>query len=423
MDRRRLPALLTTASLVLLAGCVSIERLPAPPGKLSTALPLGFDAPVRFAYDSPDSFRQHSAQNLQRMKAAAGDGPINILALSGGGAGGAFGAGALVGWSRSGRRPEFQLVTGVSVGALIAPLAYLGPAWDAQLTEALTGDSSSDLLQRDLTGLMLGQPAMYRGQPLIDLVDRFVTDQLLLAVAHEYQRGRMLLIETTDLDKGEAVIWDMGAIAARGGSDARLLFRNVLVASASIPVVFPPVMIRVSENGETYDEMHVDGGASVPLFIGPEIASLVADGVPRVGDVRVYALVNGQLSREPGTTRIGARKILVRGFDVSLTHGTRAALGLAFATARHYGMDFKLTAIPNAFRFGGALDFKPEHMKALFDFAARCGEADQLWKSFGDTYQDAITAREPQPGDLPGCPVSSTTAPAMPSAPNVPMAH
>ena len=140
MDRRRLPALLTTASLVLLAGCVSIERLPAPPGKLSTALPLGFDAPVRFAYDSPDSFRQHSAQNLQRMKAAAGDGPINILALSGGGGGG---NGALVGWSRSGRRPEFS--SSASASARCAA-RLPRPGRDAQLTEALTGDSSSDLL-------------------------------------------------------------------------------------------------------------------------------------------------------------------------------------------------------------------------------------------------------------------------------------
>ncbi|MGH8446366.1 MAG: patatin-like phospholipase family protein [Solimonas sp.] len=406
-----------------LAACAPLPRLPAPKSRLSTAIPIGFDEPLRFVFESPDAFRAHSAITLARMKAAAGDGPVNILALSGGGAGGAFGAGALVGWTRSGKRPEFQLVTGVSVGALIAPLAYLGPDWDPQLTTALSGQSSEHLLQRDLFGALLrGQPSLYRGEPLVDLVDRFVTDELLFAVAREYERGRLLLIETTDLDKGEAVIWDMGAIARRGGSEARLLFRNVLVASASIPTVFPPVMFRVTENGEVYDEMHVDGGDTVALFIGPEVASLVTDGVPHVGDINVYAMVNSQLGRAPTTTKRSTSKILVRGFDTTLTHGIRAALGLAFATAQHYGMKFQLTAIPNNFSgFGGPLDFKPDHMKRLFDFAANCGEHEQLWKGFGETYSDAFRPHAGKEGDIAGCPVTSMTAPAMPAAPNVPV--
>ncbi|MFT4046737.1 MAG: patatin-like phospholipase family protein [Solimonas sp.] len=410
--RRRLGIALLVAAV---AGCAAPPlRLPPPPSRLSTAEPLGFDAPVRYVFESPEAFRLHSAQTLARMKQAAGDGPVNILALSGGGAGGAFGAGALVGWTRSGKRPEFQLVTGVSVGALIAPLAYLGSGWDQVLARALSGDSSGHLLQRNLTGMLFGAPSVYRGQPLVELVDRFVTDELLDAVAREYARGRQLLVETTDLDKGEPVIWDMGAIAARGGSAARVLFRDVLVASASIPVVFPPVMIRVRENGRIYDEMHVDGGDTVALFIGPEVAALVTDQAPPAGDVNVYALVNSQLGRFPSETKVSARSILVRGFDTTLTHGIRAALGLAFATAQRNGMKFQLTAIPNGLSaYTGPLDFEPEHMRRVFDFAANCGEHDQLWKGAGQSYSDAVRAREPGPDDIAGCPAVSSTAPAI----------
>ncbi len=403
-----------TASLALaLSGCAAAPRLPAPEARLNTAMPAGFTGEVRFAFESAESFRLHSARTLGRIKTAAGNAPINILALSGGGAGGAFGAGALVGWSRSGQRPVFNLVTGVSVGALIAPLAFLGPDWDPVLTKALAGESSEHLLQRHLIGAFFST-SVYRGQPLVDLVDQFVTDELVAAVAREYANGRMLFIETTDLDKGEPVIWNMGEIAAHGGKEARLLFRNVLVASASIPVVFPPVMIEVQEGEQRYEEMHVDGATTVPLFLAPEVAALVTQNAPQLGAVNVYVLVNGQLGRFPSTTKRTTSEILSVAFNTNLTHSIRAALGLAYNFAQRYGMEFQLTEIPNSYAFEGPLDFDPKHMRMLFDFAANCAESGQLWKTLDRTYRDAMTSRAPKPSQIPECPVTATANAAAP---------
>lgn len=396
-----------TAGLALaLFGCAAAPRLPAPESRLNTAMPVGFNGEVRFAFESAESFRQHSARTLGRIRTAAGNNPIHILALSGGGAGGAFGAGALVGWSRSGQRPVFDLVTGVSVGALIAPLAFLGSDWDPVLTKALAGESSEHLLQRHLIGALFST-SVYRGQPLVDLVDQFVTDDMVAAVAREYAGGRMLFIETTDLDKGEPVIWNMGEIAAHGGKEARLLFRNVLVASASIPVVFPPVMIDVQEGDRRYEEMHVDGATTVPLFLAPEVAALITQGAPQLGAVNVYVLVNGQLGRFPSTTRRTTPEILAVAFNTNLTHNIRAALGLAYNFAQRYGMEFQLTEIPNSYAFEGPLDFDPKHMRALFDFAAHCAESAQLWKTLDRTYRDAMSSRAPKPDDVPECPVAA----------------
>jgi hypothetical protein len=397
------------ASLVLaLLGCAAAPRLSAPESRLNTAMPVGFSGEVRFAFESAESFRLHSQRTLGRIRTAAGDQPLNILALSGGGAGGAFGAGALVGWSRSGQRPVFNLVTGVSVGALIAPLAFLGRDWDAVLTKALAGESSEHLLQRNLLRALFST-SVYRGQPLVDLVDQFVTDEMVAAVAREYAAGRMLFIETTDLDKGEPVIWNMGEIAAHGGKEARLLFRNVLVASASIPVVFPPVMIEVHEGDHDYEEMHVDGATTVPLFVAPEVAALVTQGAPQLGAVNVYVLVNGQLGHFPSTTKRTTSAILSVAFNTNLTHNIRAALGLAYNFSKRYGMEFQLTEIPNSYAFEGPLDFDPKHMRALFDFAAHCAESGQLWKTLDRTYRDDMSSRAPAPGDTPECPVPAAT--------------
>src|SRR5690606_14222233 len=191
-------------------------------------------------------------------------GPLDILALSGGAAGGAFGAGVLVGLSRAGRRPRFAIVTGVSTGALIAPLAFLGPEWDDRLTEGYTGGHAARLL--GLRGLAPGVEAgLYRGEALDGLIRPFIDEPLLLAVAEAHAAGRRLFVATTDLDRQAACIWDMGAIAALGAAGDRAaalaLFRSVLAASASLPGLFPPRLIACqTADGVRYDEMHVDGG-------------------------------------------------------------------------------------------------------------------------------------------------------------------
>src|SRR5277367_5206322 len=115
------------------------------------------------------------ASVAQRAHQLRAEEPFRILALSGGGSDGAFGAGALVGLSRSGERSQFSVVTGVSAGALIAPYAFLGATWDEQLIDAYTSGRAEHLLQSRGLGVIFGSSA-YRGSPLEQLVDHYLSD-------------------------------------------------------------------------------------------------------------------------------------------------------------------------------------------------------------------------------------------------------
>ena len=255
--------------VLALVGC-ALPRRDAPPTIFSAATPVDFPASVRFLSTDRASVQAKSTTALQRLRASSKDGILRALVLSGGGSGGAFGAGALVGLSRRQERPQYDVVTGVSTGALIAPFAFLGSDWDSQLTEAFTSGRGVQMSVRGLLALPMGAPR--RSAALTALVEHYVTPDFIRAVAREAGTGRLLWVATTDLDKEETVIWDLGAIAMRGGEPARKLFRDVVVASASIPGVFEPVLIHVQQEGRLYDEMHVDGNASASLFIAPAAA-------------------------------------------------------------------------------------------------------------------------------------------------------
>ena len=266
----RLIQMLCLAGLAALAGCTT-ARLPAPEQMFNTAALLGFDSDVRYVSMDPSAIESRFSRFIELRRAASKGAALNILALSGGGAGGSFGAGALVGFSEQGKRPQFDIVTGVSAGALIAPFAFLGSAWDARLDENFSGDHSEHFLISRGIGILFG-PGVYQSKPLVEFVDHFVTGEMIREVAAQAAQGRLLLVATTDLDKEETVIWDMGKIAAHGGEAARILFRDVLVASASIPGAFAPVILPVENKGIRYDEMHVDASASVPFFVAPALA-------------------------------------------------------------------------------------------------------------------------------------------------------
>jgi len=372
----RLISPLLACAILALGACVTLTRQDAPPTKFAEAAPIGFPATIRQISADPRQTQSRTAA-IQRLRKASPDGRLNILALSGGGAEGAFGAGALVGLTRRGERPQFEIVTGVSAGALIAPLAFLGPDWDRQLEDAFIGIPDDFLRSRGIG--VLFQPGIYQGAPLVDLVDRLVTNDLIKAVAQQAASGRLLLVATTDLDKSESVIWNMGSIAAQGGEAARRLFRNVLVASASIPGVFPPVMIHVKDKTASYDEMHVDGGITVPFFVAPEPAFLRPLDATDLADTTIYVIVNGQADSLPETTSVNSVPIVVRSFFVTLKHLTRKEVGLTAQFAREHNIAFRFTDIPLDYPSEGSLDFRAVSMKALFNFGAKCAETGQLW--------------------------------------------
>ena len=306
------------------------------------------------------------------------DHPTTMLALSGGGANGAYGAGVLVGWSDHGDRPRFDVVTGVSTGALAAPFAYLGPEWDDELQQAYTSGAADNILSWRSFAAFLN-PSLFSSKVLRDLVDQNVTPELMAAVARENATGRKLLVATTDLDSEETVIWDMGLLAAQGDDNARELFKEVLVASASIPGVFPPVLIAgLQSNNEVALEMHVDGGVNTPFLAIPEDLMLWTrpDNQGRVG--ALYVIVNGQVGRNDGVTPGRISGILARTYDSMSKASLRIHLAVTAAFAQRNGLDMSLSAIPDNVS-ASSLKFDQETMTAMFDLGRQRGRTADAW--------------------------------------------
>lgn len=392
------------------AACSVAPRRPAPSRLFSRAAPVGFPADIRALGDDRRFFVKHVTAHLLALSTAAGGKPIRILALSGGGSGGAFGAGVLYGLSRSGKRPNFRIVTGVSAGALVAPFAFLGPTWDPQLKKAFDGHRADHLLEPRGLGFLF-HPGFYLGGPLVGLVNHFCTERMVRAVAARAANGRMLLVATTNLDKEESVIWNMGAIAERGGKRARKLFCRILVASASIPGVFPPVLIHVERNGKSYDEMHVDGSTTLPLFFASEIMEEIHLSLPELKGARAYVIVNGQLSTEPKTTPRTPAAVLTRSLSAALMSASRRALVAAADFARSYDIRFRFTYLPMQFDYRGPLDFSYSNMHALFDYGVHCAETGRIWTTMGKAVINRQRAGSQPPMVSDTCPATAVRAP------------
>jgi predicted acylesterase/phospholipase RssA len=217
---------------------------------------------------STQTIRPNGFFHNQRVRAARTDRSIelnelNALTLSGGGSKGAFGAGILASWTKAGNRPKFDIVTGISAGALIAPFAFLSPAYDEQIKEGFTTITDPQIYAEHTILGALAAGALASNAPLAKMLDEYITKDMLDLVARESSKGRRLFIGTTNLDADRAVIWDMGAIAASNRPDRLKLFKQVILASTSISGIFPPVQVEVTAAGKTYQEMHVDGGATM----------------------------------------------------------------------------------------------------------------------------------------------------------------
>jgi predicted acylesterase/phospholipase RssA len=245
---------------------------------------------------------------------------------------------------------------------------------------------------------------VYRGRPLEELVDHYLSDELIQAVAREAAAGRLLLVATTNVDTGETVIWDLGSIAMNGGPGAKALFRDVLVASASIPGMFPPVIIRIQDTGGDYSEAHVDGTATVPFFVPPTLLQLPRD-VPNRSPTTVYVLVDGQLSQEPMPTRLRFRAILSRSISAGLTHILRTTLELTATAAQQQGASLQYSAIPAAYPNPDSLDFRTSTMRSLFRYGHDCAYAGRLWIPSQRAVADHAERGEAASGKIVECPV------------------
>jgi predicted acylesterase/phospholipase RssA len=291
------------------------------------------------------------------------------LALSSGGADGAFGAGLLAGLSAAGKRPDFALITGVSSGALMAPFVFAGPKYDEQLRAAYTTINAGDVFEVAGKG-----ESFFDTWPLKALIAKQVTPELLADVAAEHRRGRRLFVVTTNLDAERPIGWNMGAIAAAGGEASLKLFREVLLAAGSVPGAFPPVLIDVEANGRRFQEMHADGGMCAQFFIAPESA-LASTSNYRLPTTDLYIIVNTQLASVFQVTERSLVPIVVRGISVIVKTLTRVMIQSAYSAAKRSGIGFNLATIPATFQHPSQGAFDTEYMKALFNVGFEQGKS------------------------------------------------
>jgi predicted acylesterase/phospholipase RssA len=378
--------LLIATALLLIQGCVTTERLSAVPHELTSKAEIPGMQGVRYSIGGDDVSELtkvvldalHREQELMAKQGRKGPLPhAHFLAISGGGDNGAYTAGLLNGWTATGKRPEFKLVTGISTGALIAPFAFLGTKYDATLKQVYTTISPKDvLISRNLFMGVLGD-AMADNKPLWELTRKSVNEALLKEIAAEYAKGRFLLVLTADLDARRPVIWDMGKIASYGGPKALDLFVSVMIASASIPVGFPPVLIDVEAEGKKYQEMHVDGGVMAQVFAYPA-AIQVRGGATAAGFTRertLYVVRNSRLDTE--WAQVERKTLSIAGRAVASLIHTQGIGDLyrIYATTQRDGVDFNLAFIPPTFSAPHKEEFDNEYMRKLYDvgydFAAK----------------------------------------------------
>lgn len=377
-----MPVRLILLALVLMLGaCASGARSSFDMQDREGARPMGLisapNHPIRVYLDAED--RAAIFQQAFREGVPVGaDGRLDFIALSGGGSNGAFTAGLMKGWSETGERPDFEVVTGVSTGALAAPFVFLGPDYDDELAEAYTGGAAAGLLQSQGLGVLFGS-GIYKSAPLRSLVERFVTEDVLRAVAAEYAKGRVLLVATTDLDSQRGVSWDLGAIATQDTPEALELFRSVLVASASIPGAFPPVLIQSDNGGLYFEEMHVDGGVTTPFLAVPETLWSFREPSDTLRGARFYVVVNGRTNASFGITKDTPQGVLGRSIDILLRASLVTTLAGNHAFADRNDLFFRYAALPDDSE-ASALDFSIESMSAVYEVGRRGAISGDAWR-------------------------------------------
>ncbi len=362
------------ASFVLVA-CTTIHRVPLPAAEVSSATVLADSSsshPIRIWGDEKAPIQDYlgamSEADLRREFPAVYGQRQAYLALSGGGENGAFGAGLLTGWTAAGKRPEFMIVTGVSTGALIAPFAFLGPAYDRHLTAIYTEYSLNDLVRRRSVFAILSAASAVDPQPMRDLIARYISPAVVAEIAAEHRRGRQLWIGTTNLDAGRPVLWSIGAIANSADPRRVKLIHDILLASASVPGAFPPVLINVNADGRTYDELHVDGGTTNQVFLYPAGTDwkFVMRKLRVKGRPELYVIRNASLS--PTYQPVKAELVPIAGRSISSLIRTQGIGDLyrIYLSAQESGLDFNLAFIPPGNDAPPNSVFDQAHMRKMF---------------------------------------------------------
>lgn len=375
-------------SLVLLAGCSSIPRNAVPESLTDESKLISLEN-VRFYGDAPpEDARQVVRKKVDQSIAGRPDEwnedriiDVNLLIITGGGADGAYGAGLLNGMTDGKNRLDFEVVTGVSTGALIAPFAFLGPEYDSVIKDLYTKSSTKDIIQQKSALVGLFSNALSSSKPLQELIARNITMEFMEKVAHEYKIGRRLFVGTTNLDAQRPVIWNMGEIATHNNTAALELFRKVLLASASIPAAFPSVKFEVEANGKMFEELHVDGGVTNNAFFLPIRVGL-GEYLKELGlRVRPTMYVLRNSSSEPAWNPVENKTLTIakRSIDTLVKSATTGDLHKLYTFTQINGIGFRVTSVPSSFKQKSTELFDPLYMGKLYDLGYSIGLNGVTW--------------------------------------------
>jgi hypothetical protein len=358
-------------------------------GRTTQATVLGVPNERFFPLYGTEPLEVEFAASEDRLRRAQGLAPdallpeVQFLAVSGGGENGAFGAGLLYGWSEHGTRPVFELVTGVSTGALTAPFAYLGSSYDPQLRAVYTEITPAGVLLKRYLTAALFDDALADNSPLFGTISQYLNEDMQTALAKAYDDGRLLLVATTDLDAQQPVIWNIGAIASSGHPRALDTIRRILLASAAIPGAFPPTMFDVTQGGKPYEEMHVDGGAFAQAFLYPASVTRrrrarIKGGQP-VGPGIAYIIRNGRLDPQWATVERRTLSIAGRAIDTMINASGYNDVLRMYYTTLHDGIDFNLAYIGSDFTKRLPEPFDQGFMRTLFDYGYQHARRGYDW--------------------------------------------
>ena len=389
-----LKAIAALLLLAFLTACgTNVPRLDDAPVN-SFATPVGYRG-IRYWGDIElKKLNESSAIRLQELREAHKADPsiplehAYYLAISGGGGDGAYGAGILTGWTKAGTRPKFEVVTGISTGALTAPYAFLGPEYDGKLKEIYTTISDKDVLRKTgPLGAVFGA-SLTDNSPLKALVAKYVTQDLVDKIALEDAKGRLLLIGTTNLDAQRPVVWNMTAIAASGNPNRLQLFRDVLIASAAIPGVFPPQLIKVQADGKLFEELHVDGGTTTQAFLvsGQNSLKEVDAALNFKRKRSLYVIINGTFAPQAEKTETKTLAIAARSISTLIKSQSIGDVYKMYAQSQRDGVDFNLTSIPGDFTAKGKSEFDQAYMRKLYDLGFDLGQTQAAWSKTPPDY-------------------------------------
>ncbi len=366
--------------LFLQTSCSTMRTHPLPAAMVPYAEIPGFKN-IRTSFTNGDDpvVKQQSLERVRQLaKTYPGTmfhqkGAFTLLVISGGADYGAFSAGLLNGWTKTGTRPTFTTITGISTGALIAPFAFAGPKYDAELKKVYTTTETKDVLSDKslLWTLATGGSSLKSTKPLQDLIARYVDEEMINDIAKGFHQGRRLYVGTSNLYARKLIVWDMTRIAASSNPQKIELFRKILLASASIPVVMPPVYFDVIAKGKYYTEMHVDGGTSFAVFPSRIFSDTQAAkkhlNLKEKPNVKIYVIRNNQNQFhykivKPGLFTIGKRAIE----SVTAAQGA-ADVVFIYLYALLTGVDFNLANIPNSFDSSSEELFDIQRMTHLYN--------------------------------------------------------